>query len=225
MRGGNDIIKQRIVETNEGIQGELTAEIFDCFARNMRDKGWNNIDSFLKAGITKGHVLEIGPGPGYVGLEWLKQSPDSNLTGCEISRDMIHLAEKNAKEYGFEARTYYIEGNCMQMPFQNEVFDAVFSNGSLHEWENPVEVFNEISRVLKPGGLFCITDMRRDVNPLLKWFIYLTAKPKEIRPGFITSQNAAYTVIELVNLLNQSAFESFHVQKEVFGLCISGKKH
>ncbi|MFV0241822.1 MAG: hypothetical protein ACK5H4_17510 [Lacrimispora sphenoides] len=75
--------KQRIIETNEGIQDKLTVEIFDNFARIMRDKGWNSVNSFMKAGITKGNVLEIGPGPGYVGHEWLKKFPDAALTGIE----------------------------------------------------------------------------------------------------------------------------------------------
>lgn len=184
--------KQRIIETNEGIQDVLTVEVFDRFARVMRDKGWNNVDSIIKAGITKGNALEIGPGPGYVGLEWLKRCPDSSLTGCEISREMIKLAENNARDYGFEARVNYVEGNCMQMPLPNNSFDAVFSNGSLHEWEEPISVFNEIDRVLKPGGLFCVTDMRRDVNPLIKWMIYALTKPKEIRLGFLSSLNASY---------------------------------
>lgn len=216
--------KQRIIETQEGIQDKLTVEIFDDFARIMRDKGWNNVDAFIKAGITKGNVLEIGPGPGYVGLEWLKKFPDTVLTGCEISREMIKLAEKNARDYGFEKRAAYVEGNCMEMPFPDESFDAVFSNGSLHEWEDPIKAFNEIDRVLKPQGLFCITDMRRDVNPLIKWLIYSSTRPKEIRPGFLTSFNAAYTLDELRQLLSKSKLNNAGVSKEFFGLCISGKK-
>lgn len=216
--------KQRIAETNEGIQDELTVEVFDQFSKNMRDKGWNNVSGFIKAGIVSGNVLEIGPGPGYVGLEWLKTSPDSTLTGCEISREMIKLAEKNAREYGFEARTNYVEANCMHMPFPDGSFDAVFSNGSLHEWEEPVRVFNEIGRVLKPDGLFCISDMRRDVNPVIKSLIFFTAKPKEIRPGFITSLNASYTVDELKNLIGQSELKNVAVIKEFFGVSAQGKK-
>lgn len=216
--------KQRIIETNEGIQDKLTVEIFDRFARGMRDKGWNNVDSFIKAGITKGAVLEIGPGPGYVGLEWLNRFPDATLTGCEISREMIKLAEKNAKDYGFEKRASYIEGNCMQLPFADCSFDAVFSNGSLHEWEDPIRVSNEINRVLRPNGILCITDMRRDVNPLIKWLIYSSTKPKEIRPGFLTSLAASYTVDEIKELLSQSEIKKPVVSKEFFGLCISAKK-
>jgi ubiquinone/menaquinone biosynthesis C-methylase UbiE len=216
--------KKRIIETNEGIQGELTVEVFDRFARIMRDKGWNNVDSFINSGITCGNVLEIGPGPGYVGLEWLKKSADSTLTGCEISCNMIRLAEKNATDYSFESRTKYVEGNCMRMPFPDASFDAVFSNGSLHEWEEPVKVFNEIFRVLKPDGRYCVTDMRRDVNPLIKWMIYASTKPKEIRPGFLSSLNAAYTVLEIKDTLNRSNLKNTNVQSEFFGLCISGQK-
>lgn len=217
------MVKKRIIETNEGIQNELTVEIFDEFAKVMRDKGWNNVDSFLKAGITKGEVLEIGPGPGYIGLEWLKKAQNAKLTGLEISENMIQMANQNAEQYMFQDKTCYIKGNCMQMPFDENSFDGVFSNGSLHEWENPVKTFNEIKRVLKPGGLFCVTDMRRDVNNILKWMIYFLSKPKEIRPGFLTSLDASYTIEELNSLLKQSSITDYKIQKEFFGLCVSGK--
>ncbi len=93
------MLKQRIIETNHGINGDLTVANYNLFSRNMRDKGWNNLSSILNSGIKNGNVLEIGPGPGYLGLEWLKQSKSTNskLTGCEISREMITLATKKCK--------------------------------------------------------------------------------------------------------------------------------
>lgn len=216
--------RPRVIETTEGIQNKLTVEIFDRFAKTMRDKGWNSVDSILNAGITGGNVLEIGPGPGYVGLEWLKRSPGATLTGCEISSGMIRLAEKNARDYGYEARATYVEGNCMQMPFRDGSFDAVFSNGSLHEWEDPVRAFNEIHTVLRLGGRFCITDLRRDVNPVAKWLVYFSTSPKEIRPGLLTSLNASYTIGELKDILSQSRLKNADVRREFFGLCIRGSK-
>jgi ubiquinone/menaquinone biosynthesis C-methylase UbiE len=50
---------------------------------------------------------------------------------------MINLATKNAREYGLKDRVTYKLGNAAQMPFADNSFTAVFSNGSLHEWENP----------------------------------------------------------------------------------------
>ena len=150
------MLKERIPETNEGIQEKLTVEVYDKFARNMRDKGWNNVDGFIASGITGGNVLEIGPGPGYVGLEWLRKSQNGKLTGIEISSEMIRMVLRNAQEYNLQERVRYIKGNCMKMPFDDNLFDAVISNGSLHEWENPGRTFDEIHRVLKPGGRISI---------------------------------------------------------------------
>ena len=218
------MLKQRIPETNEGIQDALTVEVFNRFARNMRDRGLHNTDVFLKAGIKGESILEIGPGPGYVGLELLKALPDTRLTGCEISPEMMKQAEKNAAAYGFANRVRYVQGNGMRMPFADGAFDAVFSNGSLHEWEEPARVFAEIHRVLRPGGTFCVCDMRRDIAPLWKWIAYMTAKPKEIRPGFLTSLYAAYTVDEMRALLSRSGLGYAAVTRDFFGLTVSGTK-
>ena len=214
--------KPRVIETQDGIQDALTVEIFDRFARGMRDKGWNNVDSILSAGVTGKNALEIGPGPGYVGLEWLKKCKDGTLTALEISAEMIRLAQKNAREYGLSDRVTYVEGNALRMPFVDGSFDAVFSNGSLHEWEDPALVFREIARVLKPDGRFCVTDMRRNVNPILARLINASTKPKEIRPGFWTSLYASYTKPEIEAILKQSPLDGAVVTEEFFGLCISG---
>lgn len=215
------MVKSRVIETNEGIQNEATVEMFDAFARSMRDKGWNGVDSMISSGVKGGDVLEIGPGPGYVGLELAKKTCASSLTGCEISPAMIRFAQKNAAEYGISAR--YVLGNCMQMPFEDQSFDTVISNGSLHEWENPIRTFNEIYRVLRRGGRYCITDLRRDVHPLKKAMVYLSTQPKQMRPGLIASLNAAYTTNEITELLRHSNLSGAKVTADFLGLCITGE--
>lgn len=216
------MVKARVIETNEGIQNEVTVEMFDIFARSMRDKGWNGVDGMIASGIRGGDILEIGPGPGYVGLELVKRIPPTSFTGCEISPSMLRFAEKNSAEYGIPAR--YVLGNCMEMPFEDESFDTVISNGSLHEWENPIRAFNEIFRVLRSGGRYCITDLRRNVHPLKKAMVYLSTQPKQMRPGLITSLNAAYTVSEITELLRHSDLHGAKVSNDFFGLCIAGEK-
>lgn len=218
------MVKPRIVETDQGIQGEITVNIYDQMMRRMRDKGWMETGQILKAGITHGLALEIGPGPGYLGLEWLKKTSSTSLKALDVSPDMIHLAEKNAHDYGLNERASYFLGNALEMPFENETFDAVFSNGSLHEWATPQMVFDEIHRVLKRGGKCFIGDLRRDLNPLIKWFLIRMTKPKEIIPGLITSIQASYTFEEITAILGESQLKYASVKKTPIGLSIVGQK-
>jgi len=64
--------KARLIETDQGIQGDFNVNIYDQMQRRLRDKGWIETKDIIKSGITKGLALEVGPGPGYLGLEWLK---------------------------------------------------------------------------------------------------------------------------------------------------------
>ena len=68
------MLKERIPETKIGIQGEINVQIYDTMQRRLRDKGWMSTDQIIETGINSGIVLEVGPGPGYLGLEWLKKT-------------------------------------------------------------------------------------------------------------------------------------------------------
>ncbi len=220
----NKMVHPRIVETSEGIQGEFDVRIYDKMQRRFRDKGWIETKRIITNGITNGSVLEIGPGPGYLGLEWLKNTKGTTLTGVEISPEMIAVAQKNAHEYHLESRVTYIQSDARTIPFDTAMFDGVFTNGSLHEWDEPKKIFNEISRVLKPAGRYFISDLRRDISPLLRSLMYLMTKPKSIRPGLITSLNASYTVDELTLLLHDTKLPDATVSKTMMGIEIIGMK-
>ncbi len=129
---------------------------------------------------------------------------------------------KNAEAYGLCAA--YVKGKAMEMPFEDESFDHVVSNGSLHEWKGPIVVFNELFRVLRKGGRYNISDLKRDVGFLKRMLVLGSTKPKGMRPGLISSLNAAYTVSEITELLRNSKLHGASGKDDYFGLCISGKK-
>lgn len=216
--------KPRVHETDSGIQGEITVAVYNQMQRRLRDKGWIETGEIIKSGIDRGLALEVGSGPGYLGLEWLKQTEGTTLKGLDISPDMISVARANAGEYDLTDRVEYVHSGADKTPFEDETFDAVFSNGSLHEWSQPKEIFNEIWRVLKMGGRIFVSDFRRDMLFPVRWFLWLNARPKAIRPGLLTSIKAAYTGSELDDLIRATKFSNYQVSCNPLGLKLTGTK-
>lgn len=216
--------RPRVPETDQGIQGEITVAIYDQMQRHLRDRGWIETPALLKSGITRGRALEVGYGPGYLGLEWLKNTPNTTLVGLDISPDMQTLAKHNAQSYGLTARTEYRLGSSDHLPFNDNTFDAVFTNGSLHEWTNPCGAFDEIWRVLKPGGRYFISDLRRDMNPLVRGFLWLGTQPASIRPGLRTSIEAAYTPQEFRGLADGTMMKNGNLSAIAVGITLTGIK-
>lgn len=217
-------LEARIPETTEGIQDEITVEQYDHMQRGLRDEGHLPVEELVRTSKPGDSALEIGPGPGYFGLEWLKHTKKTHLTGLEISPAMIRMAEKNSQDYGLSDRATYREGNALSIPFADNCFDRAFSNGSLHEWEDPGRVFSEIFRVLKPGGGFGVSDLRRDLSPEIYQFMLGSCQGPEIKKGFQTSVQAAYTKDELEILLEDIGFRWLQVIAHPYGLVVVGEK-
>ncbi len=218
------MVKERVPETDCGIQGEVNVTTYDQMQRNLRDKGYIETKDVIASGITSGHALEIGHGPGYLGLEWLKKTQGTRLTGLDISPDMTVLARRNAAEYGFSERTDYRGGEGNKLPFEDNTFDAVFTNGSMHEWVDPLGTFDEMVRVIKPGGRYFISDLRRDISAIMRWFLWLGTKPEYIRPYLFSSIDAGYIPSELKEMVKKTAMRNAQVHGNIVGVSITGVK-
>lgn len=218
------MFKTRIPETSDGIQDEMTVKCYDQMQRGLRDHGHLPVDDLSRNTKDGDKALEIGPGPGYYGLEWLNKTNGTNLTGLEISPAMIKLAEKNASDYHLSTRVTYQEGNALEIPFTGDSFDLVFSNGSLHEWDDAGVVFSEIFRVLIPGGKMIVTDLRRDLSPDIFNFMQNCCESSEIKEGLKTSVQAAYRKEELEEILGKIKFSKVQVIAHPYGLVVLAEK-
>ncbi|MPT30648.1 MAG: class I SAM-dependent methyltransferase [Chryseobacterium sp.] len=105
-------------------------------------------------------VLELGHGnAGH--LPYLLDFADNiKYTGLEISETMKSEAESINSKYLSQANFQLYDGN--KIPFENESFDKVMTVNTIYFWENPVEFFNEIYRVLKKDGSFVLTFAKKD---------------------------------------------------------------
>ena len=110
----------------------------------------------------RGKVLEIAPGPGYFSLELAKLG-NYQISGLDISKSFVEIARRNAAEAGLKID--FREGNASAMPFEDNTFDFSFCQAAFKNFSEPVQAIAEMHRVLRPGGISVISDLRRDASP------------------------------------------------------------
>ena len=103
-------------------------------------------------------VLDLGCGAGtdsLVAAQMVGQS--GRVTGIDMTPEMLAKARASAAEMG--ANVEFVEGEVERLPFADESFDVVISNGVIDLVPDKDAVFGEISRVLVPGGRIQIADV------------------------------------------------------------------
>lgn len=106
------------------------------------------------------HILEIGHGNAGHLKSILNKAKDLTYTGIDISETMRKEAQNLNTEFKDQADFILYEGR--KLPFEDEVFDKIFTVNTVYFWENPVEFLSEIYRVLKNTGTFVLTFAQRD---------------------------------------------------------------
>jgi ubiquinone/menaquinone biosynthesis C-methylase UbiE len=93
-------------------------------------------------------VLEVGGGMGTDLAQFAMQG--ARVTDLDLSAGHLALAQENFRLRGLKGR--FIHHDAEGMPFNDNEFDVVYSNGVIHHTPNTRQVVEEMYRVLKPGG-------------------------------------------------------------------------
>jgi len=104
-------------------------------------------------------VLDLGSGGGIdVLLSAKRVGVDGFAYGLDMTDEMLALAEKNAAEAG-ATNVSFLKGTIEAVPLADETVDVVISNCVVNLAADKTAVFEEIARVLRPGGRIGITDI------------------------------------------------------------------
>lgn len=132
----------------ERIPGVL-ASAYEKATRQVIDSYYRRVAEEVVAHLADGTILDLGTGPGYLPIEILKRSSGINIVGVDLSRKLLQMARSNAAKAGFADRIDFLPGNAGRLEFDDASFDLVISTGMLHSLKEPVNVLQEIYRVLK----------------------------------------------------------------------------
>ena len=119
-----------------------------------------------RSGVEPGmRVLEIGPGPGVYTVLLARrvaaQGAQGSITCVEIQPEMIAMLREHLQDAGVQ-NVEVIRGDGRQIPSPENSFDLVFLAGVLGETPDLPALFDECTRVLKPGGTLAVTEQISD---------------------------------------------------------------
>lgn len=161
---------------------ETIRQMFDSIAKqydltnailsfNMH-KRWNKtlIDKAIAPNRPE-TFLDLCCGTGAIALPYLS-STEKPVTAylLDFSEGMLTCAKARAQKYPVKQHAiHYLQADAQVIPLLAESVDCVSIAYGIRNIKDPSRCLMEVSRVLKPGGMFGILELTQPTNPLLRW--------------------------------------------------------
>ena len=157
----------------EALQYE--AEFIKKLPENVMESYCGVGNPFSLGPICEGEaVLDVGCGAGVDTIvAALMTGPGGKAVGIDVISDMLEKARNNLSMTTLENISFQ-EASAENIPFADEHFDVVISNGAINLVPSKVKALSEIYRILKPTGRLMMVDniligeMPKDIKQVIK---------------------------------------------------------
>ncbi len=172
-------------------------------------------------------VLDVGSGPGHLAMEMSPMvGPSGKVDGVDVSDSMLKIARARCEDI---PNVEFHEGDAVNLPFDDETFDAVMSSMVFEYLPDVPGALKEVHRILKAPGRVAIhgchwgatlwrsTDPERMAHMLKVWDNHLedrqlpqTLNTKLREAGFEQGDHSVYVMFNPV--LNENTYSRYVIE-------------
>lgn len=226
---------------DERDKGTQVKEMFDSIApaydfmnRAMTfgiDKWWRRRAIAHLDGCSHDRILDIATGTGDLAILMARRFDPLRVTGVDLSEGMIEIARRKIADEGLTDVIDMTIGDCLQLPFTDESFDCVTSAYGVRNFENLLEGYREMYRVLRPGGTICIIELSTPVSPFVRpLYNFYTRCIIPVAGRIISKDSRAYSYLPesiaavpqgeaMLSLMRKAGFTDTSFHPMTFGTC------
>jgi len=151
------------------------------------------------------HVLDLGSGAGndcFVARSLVGET--GKVTGLDFTDAMVSKAISNNQKLGF-TNVEFVQGDIEEMPLSGNNFDVIVSNCVLNLVPDKNKAFDQMMRVLKSGGHFCVSDVviKGELPQALR-------KDAEMYVGCVAG---AVSMDHYLDIINSAGFKNITIHK------------
>ena len=133
-----------------GAMGRMMLSMMNCWHGPLTNWGLGYVpfqDGWM--------ILDVGCGGGQTLRRLLNRSKGAIVHGIDISDESVAKARKVNAEL-LDTRVFVRQGSAVELPYADSTFDLVTAVETVYFWRDLPRCFEEVKRVLKPGGRFAI---------------------------------------------------------------------
>lgn len=160
----------------------------------------------LEALGIEGRYLDVGAGPAILTSLVARKFPQVEVAALEPSQAMVAVGQDYIQQQGLQDRISYVTGDAADAALIESLgqFDLIFSTYTLHHWEHPRPIIDNLLAALAPDGLLFLHDLRR------VWWLYWVPA----HSGFFKSIRGAYVKAEIEALLQGLPPDRYEIKPE-----------
>jgi ubiquinone/menaquinone biosynthesis C-methylase UbiE len=151
-------------------------------------------------------ILDVGTGTARIPILMCQQRSQYLITGIDLAQSMLIIGQRNVEEAGLNQRIRLERVDSKRMPYPDLEFDMIVSNSLVHHIPDPLSLFQEIKRLVRPGGAILIRDLiRPDNDTIVNDLVVKIGEGYDAHQQqlFRDSLNAALTLTEVQDLIDR----------------------